>query len=74
MKHHRLTPHLTAQELARRQRWIFVGVAIIALLLVGIWMSALPNRFRAVTKNGISGVAGQLPERGYIDIDKMLGN
>lgn len=74
-KHHTIRPHLSAEELARRQRWVAVGVGIIALLMVSLWISTLPGRVRTLGGNGVSGIIGQTEQHGsYIDIDKMIGN
>lgn len=74
-KQHSIRPHLSAQELARRQRWVAVGVGIIALLMISLWVSTLPGRIRTLGGNGVSGVIGaQQPTGQYIDIDNLIGN
>ncbi len=44
MSQRSFTPHLPPHELARRQRWIAVGVSVLAFLLVATWLVTLPSR------------------------------
>lgn len=67
--HHPLTP----QEIARRQRWVVVGVTILTILLIGIWITTLPNRLSGGKKGSLfTSIIGEMPEADYIDPNAIL--
>lgn len=69
-----LRPHLSPQEVARRQRWVAVGVTVLALLLIGIWVATLPGRITGITGTNATWrlLLGEVPQANYIDTDKLI--
>lgn len=69
-----LRPPLTPQEVARRQRWVAVGVTILAILLIGIWVATLPGRITNITGTNATWrmLLGEVPQTNYIDTDKLI--
>lgn len=64
---------LTPQELARRQRWVVVGVTILTVILVGIWLTTLPERIGGGKKGTLfKSLVGEMPQTEYIDPNKIL--
>lgn len=43
MEHH-FSHRLPAHEVARRQRWVAVGVTILIILILVLWIASLPAR------------------------------
>lgn len=67
-----LRPHLPPEEIARRQRWVIVGVAVLSLLLVATWLYGLPSRLGAMIGSS-SSVFGDIPQANYIDAKEYIG-
>jgi len=65
-----LRPHMHPQEIARRQRWVAVGVTILGLLLVVTWIITLPERLSQA--KGGSNLMGTIPESSFIDADTVM--
>ncbi|OGH60929.1 MAG: hypothetical protein A2848_00040 [Candidatus Magasanikbacteria bacterium RIFCSPHIGHO2_01_FULL_50_8] len=76
MASHQLRPHLAPQEIARRQRWVAVGVVILAFLLVATWFATLPSRISNATDSSLSwqSLVGEVPKTNFIDADKLINN
>lgn len=43
MEHH-FSHRLPAYEVARRQRWVIVGVTILVIIVVALWFTSIPAR------------------------------
>lgn len=72
-----LRPHLHPQEIARRQRWVAVGVTILTLLLVVTWLVTLPSRFSQNSGPRIGWrtlVGGDMPKTSFIDTEAILNS
>lgn len=72
-----LRPHLHPQEIARRQRWVAVGVTILTLLLVVTWLVTLPARIsqKSGPQTGWrSLIGGTMPKSSFIDTEAIINN
>lgn len=65
-----LRPHMHPQEIARRQRWVAVGVTILGLLLVVTWIITLPERLSQA--KGDTGLLGTIPQSTFIDSETAI--
>lgn len=76
MAHSPLRPHLHPEELARRQRWVAVGVTILTLLLVVLWFLTLPGRISQASgeATGLKSLFGDVPKTSFIDADALINN
>ena len=65
--------HLSPQEIARRQRWVAVGVAVLAILLVGTWLVTLPSRISGYSPDHTwNAWWGKSPDTKYIDVNELM--
>lgn len=77
MAHSPLRPHLHPEELARRQRWVAVGVTILTILLIVTWFITLPGRISEASGNNKTGwksLFGDVPKSSFIDADALINN
>lgn len=76
MAHSPLRPHLHPEELARRQRWVAVGVTILTILLVVTWFLTLPGRISQASgeATGWKSFFGDVPKTSFIDADALINN
>ncbi len=76
MAHSPLRPHLHPEELARRQRWVAVGVTILTILLVVTWFITLPGRISQASgdEKGWKSFFGEVPKSSFIDADALINN
>ncbi len=76
MSHSPLRPHLHPQEIARRQRWVVVGVTILTILLVATWLVTLQNRISQAPGEqfGWRMFLGTVPKSSFIDTDAIINN
>ncbi|MCX6781047.1 MAG: hypothetical protein NT003_02945 [Candidatus Magasanikbacteria bacterium] len=69
---HRIHP----EEVARRQRWVAVGITILMFLIVATWFSSLPTRLADATgaskSAGWKSWFGDMPKATYIDSEALL--
>lgn len=67
---------LSPQEIARRQRWVAVGVTILAILMIATWLITLPYRFGKTSQDGFfsSLVGNKTSDVNYIDVDSVLNS
>lgn len=71
-----LRPHLHPQEIARRQRWVAVGVTILTILLIATWVVTLPARISKSTgsNTGWRAILGEVPQGTFIDSDSIINS
>lgn len=71
-----LRPHLHPEELARRQRWVAVGVTILTILLVVTWFLTLPGRISQASNDqkGWKSFFGEVPKSSFIDADALINS
>lgn len=76
MAHSPLRPHLHPEELARRQRWVAVGVTILTILLVVTWFLTLPGRISQASNDqkGWKSFFGEVPKSSFIDAEALINN
>ncbi len=72
MENSPLRPHLHPEEIARRQRWVAVGVTVLTLLLIVTWAMTLPARIGQSSGRGGSGwraIFGEMPPTKFVDTE-----
>lgn len=65
------------EVIARRQRWVAVGVTILTLLLIVTWIVTLPARISKTTSNDSTGwraILGDVPKGNLIDAEALINS
>ena len=71
-----LRPHLHPHIIAKRQRWVAVGVTILTLLLIATWTMTLPARISKSTGGsaGWRAILGDVPQSSLINTDSIINS
>lgn len=66
--------HLSAQEIARRERWVAIGVALVAIIIIALWLVSLPTRVSGTGSFDSFGLFFEQPNKAQLIGNEILND